>query len=234
MANGILDKVGTLLSANVHALLDSALNLNKLAVFDDAVRRLRDAREEIILAEGDARGRKRTLEREVSEITQEQAKRDQDIDRLLDKADKAPNEAARREAEVAARSMQAVYNDRGAVLKSKMQLLESANTEVPRFAQARLGVEARIQMLESQRSKLEALIAARKAAEAQGRALSRVDVYREFSADDLMREEQAALDRAEGRLTARQDTLADTVDRLLGSDELDQQLAERRARRQAG
>ncbi len=235
MANGIFEKVGTLLSANVHALLDSVLNLNKMAVFDETVRKLREAREEIIAAEGDARGRLRTLEREISEVTQEQAKRDQDIDRLLARADAvSTDEATKRECETAARSLQAVYNERNGVLASKQQLLQSVQLEVPRLAQSRVAVEARIQMLEAQRSKLEALISARKAAEAQGKALSKIDIYREFSADDMTRDEQAALDRAQGRLEARQATMDSAVDRLLGSEELDQQLAERRARRTAG
>ena len=97
-----------------------------------------------------------------------------------------------------------------------------------------MGVEARIDMLQAQRSKLEALISARKAAEAQGRALQRIDVYKEFSAEDIMRDEQAALDKAMGRLEARHDTLESSVDRILGSEEVDAQLNERRARRELG
>ena len=88
---------------------------------------------------------------------------------------------------MAARTLQAVFNERQQVQATKAQLLEAANVEVPRLTEARMGIEARIQMLEAQRSKLEALISARKAAEAQGRALAKIDVYQEFSAEDIMR-----------------------------------------------
>ena len=230
MAEGIVEKVGTLLRSNVHALLGAALNLNKLAVFDDSVRELRNAREDLVKAEGDARGRRTTLEREIAEITQEQARRDSDIDRLLGRIDASTDEGAKREAEAAVRSMHVVFNERTAVLSTKAQLLESVRTEVTRIANARVALDARIEMLEAQRSKLEALIGARKAAEAQGKALEKLDINREFSTEGLLREEQAALERAQGRLDARQDAMDTTADKLLRSEEIDAQLAARRAR----
>lgn len=233
MAEGILDKVGTLLRANVHALLDSALNLNRVAVFDDAVRELRNAREELVAAEGDARGRRTSLEREVQQITQEQAKRDQDLDLLVAKVDSAPDAGSKKQFESASRATQVVYNERNNVLSMKMQLLETVRSEVPRLQNSRMALEARIQVLEAQRSKLEAMIAARKAAEAQGKAMARLDINTEFSADKLMRDEQEALDREQGRLEARQQSMDATADNLLRTEEVDAQLAARRNRLQS-
>lgn len=230
MADGIFEKVSTLLRANVHSVLDAALNLNKLAVFDDAVRDLRTAREELVKAEGNARGRRATLEREVQDLTREQAKRDRDVDQLIVRGDGARDDETKRELDAAVAALQITYNERTTVLSTKMQLLESVKEEVAHYVNSRIAVEARLQMLGAQRTKLETLIEARKSAEVQGKAMSRVDVYREFSADRLMQEEQVALERAQGRLDARHDAMETTVDRILRGEEVQNQLEERRTR----
>ena len=78
------------------------------------------------------------------------------------------------------------------------------------------------------------MISERKAAEAQGKALADADFRSRFSPEALIREEEEAVERARGLITAREISMEQQIDDLLGNDMLKQQLEERRARRKTG
>ncbi len=230
----ILDRVRLLLSANINDLLDRALNANKPAVFDEQINLLQGSLEKITVALGESIGRERTLTREIGEVKLQLEKMDQEIDRLLELEDQEANPTRKASITTLATTRQANYNTTQEILDLKEEQLKEAEDQIGQLRDAKIKLEARIDTLRAQKGQLLALISERKAAEAQGRALSDADIRSRFSPDALIREEREAVERARGIVTARGITVEQQLDDLLGNDALQQQLEERRARRIGG
>ncbi len=228
---GILGKAKLLLTANLHDLLDRALNANKPAVFDEQINVLQGSLEKITICLGESIGREKTLTREISELKDELAKADSDIDRLLEMEQKESDQVRRATITALATNRQAKLNSFDQVLDLKSDQLVEAKNQTVQLEDAKIKLAARIEMLRAQKSRLMALIGERKAAEAQGKALSTVDILSRFSPEALVREEQEAVERARGIVVARSTTVEHQLDDLLGNEALQQQLEDRRSRR---
>ena len=76
----LLQKVQTLIQANLHAMVDSALKANSLAVFDQYVREVEDNLENLEDAVATVGGELKTLRRKKSDLDQRAA---DDVDRVL-------------------------------------------------------------------------------------------------------------------------------------------------------
>ena len=130
-----------------------------------------------------------------------------------------------------ATNRQSNFNSIEQVLDLKEEQLNEMQGQTAQLQDAKIKLAARIDMLRGQKARLLALISERKAAEAQGKALSTADILSRFSPEALVREEQEAVERARGIVAARSSTVEQQIDDLLGNDVLQQQLEERRARR---
>jgi phage shock protein A len=64
----LLEKVQTLISANLHAMVDSALRANSLAVFDQYVREVEDNLEDLEDAVATVGGEVKTLRRKKADL----------------------------------------------------------------------------------------------------------------------------------------------------------------------
>lgn len=229
----ILDKVRLLLTANVHDLLDWALNANKPAVFDEQINQLQGSLEKITVCLGESIGREKTLTREMDELKEQLATMDSEIDRLLEREEKETDQVRRASMAALATNRQANYNSVQQIQELKEDQLAEVQAQTAQLQDAKIKLSARIDMLRAQKARLMALISERKAAEAQGKALSTADLLSRFSPESLIREEMEAVERARGIVAARQSTVEQQLDDLLGNDQLQQQLDERRARRKA-
>src|SRR3990172_7548884 len=221
---GILGKVRLLLTANIHDLLDRALNANKPAVFDEQINLLQGSLEKITVCLGESIGREKTLTREIAELKEQLAKMDGEIDKLLELEEKEEDQVRRASMSALATNRQANFNSIEQVLDLKEEQLNEMQGQTAQLQDAKIKLAARIDMLRGQKARLLALISERKAAEAQGKALSTADILSRFSPEALVREEQEAVERARGIVVARSSTVEQQIDDLLGNDVLQQQL----------
>lgn len=228
---GILGRVKLLLTANINDLLDRALNANKPAVFDEQINLLRGNLEKITVCLGESIGREKTLTRESVELREQLDKIDGELDKLLDLEERETDQIKRASISALATNRQANYNSTNQVLELKQEQLSEAQTQTAQLQDAKIKLDARVETLRAQKSRLQALISERKAAEAQGRILSTTDLLSRFSPDSLIREEEEAVERARGIVAARNNSVEQQIDDLLGNDLLQQQIEERRARR---
>lgn len=228
---GILGKVKLLLTANIHDLLDRALNTNKPAVFDEQINLLQGSLEKITVCLGESIGREKTLFREADDLKEQLAKIDAEMDKLLDLEEREKDQLKRASISALATNRQASYNSLGQVLELKVDQLADTQAQTVQLQDAKLKLDARVDMLRAQKSRLLALVSERKAAEAQGRVLSTTVLLSRFSPESLIREEEEAVERARGIVTARSGSVEQQIDDLLGNDQLQQQIEERRARR---
>lgn len=228
---GILGKAKLLLTANLHDLLDRALNANKPAVFDEQINQLQGSLEKITVCLGESIGRERTLTREIAESKEQIARVDGEIDRLLEAEGREQDQVRRASISALATNRQANFNSFSQVLELKEEQLAETQGQTSQLQDAKIKLAARIDTLRAQKSRLLALVSERKAAEAQGKALSTADILSRFSPEGLIREEREAVERARGIVTARSTTIEEQLDDLLGNDVLQQQIEERRSRR---
>jgi phage shock protein A len=228
---GILGKVKLLLTANVQDVLNKALNANKPAVFDEQINLLNGSLEKITVALGESLGRVRTLTREIEELDDQTAKMDGEIERMLDLEAKETDKSRLATITALATNRQAALNSAKQILELKQDQLDDMKEQTIQLQDAKIKLSARIDTLRAQKTRLMALISERKAAEAQGKALSIADLMSRFSPDELIRDEQEAVERARGIASARVSTVDQQIDDLLGNEVLQQQLEERRARR---
>lgn len=230
---GILGKVRLLLTASIQDVLNRALNANKPAVFDEEINKLQGSLETITISLGETIGRETTLTREIGEYKAQLDKIDGEIDRLLDLEEKEADPGRLASIRALATDRQSKYNTTNEICELKESQLAAIKAQRADLEDARIKLSARIDLLRSKKAQLMALIAERKAAEAQGQALSVADIQSRFSPEALIREEQEAVERARGIVTARTSTVDQQLDDILGSDELQRQLDERRARRRS-
>ena len=83
MAQSLFQKVQTLISANMHAMVDSALDANSVAVLDEYIRQAENNLDDLEDALVTVKGQVKTLKRKYDTIRAEAEELDSDIDRLL-------------------------------------------------------------------------------------------------------------------------------------------------------
>lgn len=216
----ILDRVSLLISANINALLDKALSLNRLAVFDEYLNRMGEAYESLQTAEGIERGRTRTLMRQVEETEAEVAKLDSDIDRLLQKGERG-----------LAAARQAVLNTKLGLLEDLRENLQQSQLEAQKLAEAKAKLQAQIEVTKARRQELVSLIEQKRASDLRLKAQQGIrDIGDKTKTDALIERARQELELAQGKEEAARDTLEARIDEVLGADEIEQQLAARETR----
>lgn len=216
----ILDRVTLLVSANINALLDKALSLNRLAVFDEYLNRMGEAYESLQTAEGIERGRTRTLLRQLEETEAEVSKLDDDVDRLLQKGERG-----------LAAARQAVLNTKLGLLEDIRENLQQSQLEAQKLGDAKAKLQAQIEVTKARRQELVSLIEQKRASDLRLKAQQGIrDIGDKTKTDALIERARQELDIAQGKEEAARDTLVARIDEVLGADEIEQQLAAREAR----
>ena len=79
----LLEKVRTLISANLHAIVDAALKSNSIAVVDQYIRQIEDSLEDLEDATATVGGQVKTLRRKLDEYSTKADELDRNIDFFL-------------------------------------------------------------------------------------------------------------------------------------------------------
>src|SRR3990172_5722024 len=159
---GILGKAKLLLTANINDLLGRALNANKPAVFDEQINMLQGNLEKITVCLGESIGREKTLTRESTELREQLARIDVELDRLLDLDERETDQIKRASIAALATNRQSNYNSTNQVLELKQEQLAEAQSQTAQLQDAKIKLDARVETLRAQKSRLLALIRARK------------------------------------------------------------------------
>lgn len=216
----ILDRVGLLVSANINALLDKALGLNQVAVFDEYINRMGEAYESLQTAEGIERGRSRTLARQLEELEEECTRLDSDVDRLLAKGERG-----------LAAARQAVLNTKLGLVEDIRENLAQSQSEAKKLGDAKAKLQAQIEVTKARRVELVSLLEQRKASDLRLKAQAGIrDIGDKTKTDAMIERARQELELAQGKEEAARDTLEAKIDEVLGTEEIEAQLAAREAR----
>ena len=218
----LLSKVQTLISANQHALVDSALKANSVAVFDEYVRQAENNLDELEDALVTVRGQVKTLQRKFEMFQAEADQLDADIDRLL--------KLGKEDLAVAAQSQ---YNSKAELAQDYKQQWEKQQAEADKLTNARMKLEAKLTMIRQEREQIVALIELARSKEIASKAIRSLDDLDGLGDADIARATEgirARLDRADAELEVTSTGLETQMDEVLGKERLTDQLTERKRR----
>lgn len=220
----LLDKVQTLISANLHALVDQALKQNSMAVIDQYIRQVEDNLENLADAAATVGGEVRSLERKLAENKQKADKLDQAIDGFLLEGN-----------ENAATAAQSQLNSANRLIETYQEQLTRQQGEYQKLIKAKQMLEARHSNMKQQRTELQALLELAKSKEIAVKAMKGLDDLMGAGDSDIGRLAQdiyARLDKADTALELRSTNLDNQIDDMLDRSTINGQLAERKKKLQ--
>jgi phage shock protein A len=218
----LLEKVGTLIRANLHALVDEALKKNSVAVLDEYIRQAENNLDDLEDAAATVGGNVRTLERKYQEYQSRADKLDRDIDILLQKG--------KDELAVAAQSK---LNSTRRLAEDYQAQWEQQQREYQALINAKLKLEAKLTTIKQEREELQALLELAKSKEITAKAIQSLDDVVGVGDADIARigdSIRARLDKASARSELAASRLEDQMDEVLERGEIDLQLEERKRR----
>ncbi|UCC61840.1 MAG: PspA/IM30 family protein [Anaerolineae bacterium] len=218
----LMQKIDTLIKANLHALVDRALRANSLAVVDQYIRQVEDNLEDLEDAAATVGGQVKTLKRKMGEFEAKAAELDRNIDLFLKQGK-----------EELALAVQSKLNSTQRTADSYREQWERQEREYQTLLDAKLKLEARLATIRQEREELQALLELAKAKEVTTRAIKSLDDLVGTGDTDVARMAESIrtrLDKASARSEMLASRLDAQMDEVLERDLLDAQLAERKAR----
>jgi phage shock protein A len=218
----LLKKVQTLISANMHAMVDAALRANSLAVFDQYVREIEDNLDNLEDAVATVGGDLKTMRRKRDVKADEAAKLDRNIDIFL-----------REGKEDLALAAQSKLNSVNRLVQDYDAMIERQEVEFQNLQGARLKLEAKLTEVKQEREELQVLLDLARSKELTAKAIKSLDDLMDADDADVSRVAEsirARLDQASARSEMMAESLDAQMDELLEKSALEAQLAERKAR----
>ena len=222
MAQSIFQKVQTLISANMHAMVDKALDANSVAVLDEYIRQAEGNLDDLEDALVTVKGQVKTIKRKYETLKAEAEALDNDIDRLLNLGK-----------EDLAMAAQSQYNTKADLADEYRQQYINQKREADNLAQARMKLEARLRSIKQEREHVLGLLELAKTKEIAAQSMKSLDSLEGVGDSDISRvadKIRERLDRADAEVEMRADRLNNRMDDVLQKDRLSSQLEERRRR----
>ena len=217
----LLEKVSVLISANLHWLVNQALEANSLAVVDEYIRRVEDNLEALEDAAATVGGEAKTLRRKQREFEAKAEELDRNIDLFL-----------REGKDKLAVAAQSRYNTMVQLAETYRQQADAQEAEFQKLLDAKLRLEAKLTEVKQERVNLQAMLELAKSKEATHKAVESLgDVSTEaVGIDDLKESIQRRLDKAAAQSEIDSQNLEKQMEEVLETSAIEKQLAERRAR----
>ena len=216
----LLEKVSTLISANLHYMVDQALKTNSLAVIDQYMRQVENNLADLEDAAATVGGEVRSIRRKLTEHEQKRAELDRGIDAFLMEGNDA-----------AAVATQSKLNSTARLVETYKEQLERQEGEYSSLLDAKVKLEARLETMKQERQELQALLELAKSKETTVKAMKSLDDLMGSGDSDIKGIADsiyARLDKASAASELRAASLDEQMDQVLERTELDAQLAARR------
>jgi len=216
----LLEKVSTLVSANLHALVDQALKSNSLAVIDQYIRQAEDNLESLADAAATVGGEIKSIRRKLDE----HEKKSKDLDRAIDSFLAGNNETS-------AAAAQSQLNSVQHLIETYTQQIATQEVEYQKLLDAKVKLEGRLAIMKQQRTELQSLLQLAKSKEVVVKTVKSLDALMGSGDSDVSRIAQSIysrLDKANAATEVHAASLDEQIDQVLGRDLINQQLAERK------
>ncbi len=218
----LLEKVSTLIQANLHSLVDRALQTNSMAVIDQYIRDVDNNLDALEDAAATVGGQVKTIQRKRDELKKQMDDLDRNIDMFLTQGK-----------EDLARAAQSKMNSVKSIYETYAGQLDRQEKEYKSLLDARLKLQAKLTTIRQQREEMAALLDLAKAKEITNKAIKSLDDLAGAGDTDVARMAESIrtrLDQASSRAEIAAQNLDQQMDDALGRGELDSQLEERKRR----
>lgn len=218
----LLEKTQTLIQANLHEMVDKALQANSVAVMKQYVRDAENNLRELEDAAATVGGEVKTMERKYLDYKKRADQLDRNIDVFLMQGKEDLARAAQNEMN-SNRRLQEQYHEQWVRQKREYEALLNA----------RLKLQARLKEIRQEQRELEALMKLAKSKEQTVKTIKSLDDLMGAGDADIARMGEsirARLDKASAHAEMYASRLDDQMDVVLGKGELDIQLEERKRR----
>lgn len=218
----LIDKIQTLINANLHGIVDRALEANSVKVMDEYIRQVERNLEALEDSAATVGGTVRTLKRKYEEFAAATEKLDRDIDTLIVKGKNDLAAAAQAELNTKQELAQEYYEQWQVQEKQYQSMLDM-----------RMKLETRLTTIKQERERLRALIELAEAKKVTIKTIKSLDGLAnsgDAEIDSLSQQIRARLDREDARLELATRKISDEISDAVGSSEIDLQLEERRRR----
>lgn len=222
MAPSLFEKINTLISANLHGIVDRALEANSVQVMDEYIRQVErnlDALEDSAATVG---GTVKTLKRKYEEFAAAAEKLDRDIDTLIIKGKNDLAAAA-----------QAELNTKQQLAQEYYEQWQDQERQYQRMLDMRLKLESKLTTIRQEREHLRALIELAQAKKVTIKTVKSLDQLAATGDDQvnaLAQRIRANLDREDARLEIATRNVAEQIEEAVRGGEVERQLEERRRR----
>ena len=218
----LIEKTQTLISANLHDMVDRALEANSVAVLKQYIRDAEGNLDDLEEAAATVGGEVKTLERKYKEYKKRGDQLDRNVDTLIMQGKTDLARAAQVELNTT-RRLQEQYHEQWVRQEREYESLLSA----------RIKLQAKLNTIRQEQRELEALMELAKSKEATVKAIKSLDDLVGVGDSDIARIGESIrgrLDRASAYSEMYADRLDSQMDDALGKAEIDIQLEERKRR----
>ena len=219
MAQSLLQKIGILISATLHSIVDRALQSNSLGVFDEYIRQAEASMKLIEDALIDLKVTVKSLQVKYDRAADEAAR----LDLQVDQAIKAGKES------LAKATMLRMNNQLEIAQTYKAQHEKQAHTYQTLIEVVQV-LDSKVAVLKSQREQVATLLELIKSKQIAARSIKDIQKISDTRAQAIVEDVRARLDMADEGLEQATSRLSAQIDMEIGDAELEAQLEERRAR----
>jgi phage shock protein A len=216
----LLEKVSTLISANLHHIIDQALQSNSPAILDQYIRQVENNLADLEDAAATIGGEVRAIKRKQNDYEQKAQEQDRAIDAFLMEGNEEFASAA-----------QSRLNSTLRLVETFKEQAERQEQEFQKLLNAKVKLEARLQTMKQEREELMILLELAKSKETTVKAMKSLDDLMGVGDSDIRRVAQSIhnrLDRATVASEMRANSLDEEMDRVLDRSAINNQLVERR------
>jgi len=218
----LLQKINTLISANLHGIVDRALEGNSLTVMDQYIRDVERNLEALEDSAATVGGTVRTLKRKYEEFANQAEKLDRDIDTLILKGKDDLAAAAQAELNTKQELAQDYYEQWQAQQKQYQQMLDM-----------RVKLESRMTTIKQERERLRSLLELMESKKQMTKTIKKIDkiaTVDDAEISSLAEQIRQRIDTEDARQEIASMRLEADIDNAVGGNEVELQLEERRRR----
>lgn len=222
MAPSLFEKINTLISANLHGIVDRALEANSVQVMDEYIRQVERNLEALEDSAATVGGTVKTLKRKHEEFAAAADKLDRDIDTLIVKGKNDLAAAA-----------QAELNTKQQLSQEYYQQWQDQEGQYNKMLDMRLKLESRLTTIKQEREHLRALIElaeAKKVTLTTVKSLDQLSNVGDEQISSLSEQIRNRLDREDAKLDMATRNLSEEINDAVRGGEIERQLEERRKR----
>lgn len=215
----LLQKIGVLISATLHSIVDRALQTNSVAVFDEYIRQAENSMKLIQSALVDLKVTVRTLRNKYDQAADEAARLDLQIDQAL-----------RGGKEALAKAHMVRLNNLMEIAQTYKVQYERQSRAYNLLTEIVQILQSKVDVLHAQRDQVATMLELIRSKNIVARSIKDIDKISDVRTRQIMEDVRAQLDTADARLEMATSRLSAEIEAEAGDLTLEAQLEERRQR----